>query len=327
MAVSDYGRGMAADGIVRAILQRRRAATVWDPHPRGLDPVPGVTIATPNLGELSRAFPPQGRDGSLRDITTSLAEARQEWRAKAVAVTLGRRGALLLDGDGAPHLVPAPAVASGDPCGAGDCFVAALAAGLLAGGVLSEAVIAAVGAASRFVADGGAAGLAAPGPVRPHPAEGRSDPATDATARCEQVRAAGGTVVVAGGCFDLLHAGHVALLQEARRLGECLIVALNSDASVRRLKGGHRPIVPERDRAAVLESLACVDAVAIFDEDEPTALLQRLRPHVFAKGGDYAGRALPESDVLAEWGGQTVVLPYLDGRSTTALLQVAGNTR
>jgi rfaE bifunctional protein nucleotidyltransferase chain/domain len=138
-----------------------------------------------------------------------------------------------------------------------------------------------------------------------------------------RTRAVGGTVVATGGCFDLLHAGHVATLEAARQLGDCLVVCLNSDASVRRLKGPDRPIVAEADRARVLAALAHVDAVAVFDEDTPAALLQRLRPDLWVKGGDYIDAALPEADLIAGWGGQAVILPYLDGRSTTALVRAA----
>jgi rfaE bifunctional protein nucleotidyltransferase chain/domain len=128
-------------------------------------------------------------------------------------------------------------------------------------------------------------------------------------------------VIATGGCFDLIHAGHVSVLAKARVLGDCLIVCLNSDASVRRLKGRGRPLVPEQDRAAVLGALAAVDAVVVFDEDTPEAVLDRLRPDVFAKGGDYATADLPERRLLATWGGEVVLLPYLEGRSTTSLLE------
>jgi rfaE bifunctional protein nucleotidyltransferase chain/domain len=141
-----------------------------------------------------------------------------------------------------------------------------------------------------------------------------------------RVRAAGGTVVATGGCFDLVHAGHVSLLRAARSLGDCLIVCLNSDASVRRLKGPSRPLVDQHDRRAVLLGLGSVDAVAVFDEDTPERVLGALRPDIFAKGGDYAVSDLPEARVLSQWGGQAVVLPYLEGRSTTRLVQEV-NTR
>jgi rfaE bifunctional protein nucleotidyltransferase chain/domain len=137
----------------------------------------------------------------------------------------------------------------------------------------------------------------------------------------QRTRAAGGRVVATGGCFDLLHAGHVSVLQAARRLGGCLIVLLNSDESVRRLKGPDRPLVEEADRAAVIGALECVDAVAIFDEGTPEAALRRLRPDIFAKGGDYAGIELPERAVLSEWNAEVVVLPYLEGRSTSRLVE------
>jgi rfaE bifunctional protein nucleotidyltransferase chain/domain len=136
----------------------------------------------------------------------------------------------------------------------------------------------------------------------------------------------GGTVVATGGCFDLLHAGHVATLRAARGLGDCLVVCLNSDESVRRLKGPSRPLVPAADRARVLEALECVDAVVVFDEDTPAEVLRRIRPDVWAKGGDYAGSELPEATVLTEWGGQAVVLPYLPGRSTSELVHAARHT-
>jgi rfaE bifunctional protein nucleotidyltransferase chain/domain len=144
--------------------------------------------------------------------------------------------------------------------------------------------------------------------------------ASDVVAR---TRASGGTVVATGGCFDLLHAGHVRVLQQARALGDCLVVLLNSDESVRRLKGPERPLVTAPDRAAVLLALGCVDAVIVFDEDTPIDALSEVRPDVWAKGGDYAVADLPEAPVVESWGGQAVVLPYLTGRSTTLLIQEA----
>jgi D-beta-D-heptose 7-phosphate kinase / D-beta-D-heptose 1-phosphate adenosyltransferase len=138
-------------------------------------------------------------------------------------------------------------------------------------------------------------------------------------------RTRGGTTVATGGCFDLLHAGHVRTLEAARALGDCLVVCINDDASVRRLKGSARPLVPARDRAAVLGALTCVDAVVVFGEDTPTALLERLRPDVWAKGGDYAGAPLPEAAALERWGGRAVVLPHHAGHSTTRLIEEAAN--
>jgi rfaE bifunctional protein nucleotidyltransferase chain/domain/rfaE bifunctional protein kinase chain/domain len=362
--VADYGRGLAAEPGVRAALAGlpARVPVVWDPHPRGPAPVPGARLATPNRAEAARFAPEVGGDG-LAAVTARARLLAARWSAAGVAVTLGPAGALLVQGAGAPMVLPAPPTTAADPCGAGDRF-AATAAGLLADGALpSEAVAGAVAAASAFVATGAAASiqpLLPPGTRRtagraghagpsrpvsgaperegnpagddvaaavhtPPPAPGSSpalaSPVDRALRLIAAIRARGGTVVATGGCFDLLHAGHVATLRAARALGDCLLVCLNSDESVRRLKGPGRPLMRLADRIAVLEALGCVDVVVPFDERTPEAVLQRLRPDVFAKGGDYALADLPEAELLATWGGQAVVLPYLEGRSTTQLMK------
>jgi D-beta-D-heptose 7-phosphate kinase / D-beta-D-heptose 1-phosphate adenosyltransferase len=313
--VSDYGRGVAAEASVRAALSGLGATpVVWDPHPDGPAPVRGALLVTPNAAEAERAEPSPAAGSSLALHEDRARALRARWGAVNVCVTLGSSGAVLVGGGGPALALPAPRVAAGDPCGAGDCF-AATAAGRLASGALpSEAVRAAVAAASAFVAAGGASEWSAP---RTEP------PADDAFELAASVRDQGGTVVATGGCFDLLHAGHVRALEAARALGDCLVVCLNSDASARRLKGADRPLVPEHDRAAVLAALRCVDAVAVFEEDDPRAILRDLRPHVWAKGGDYAISELPEAATLAEWGGRAVVVPYVAGRSTTRLIEVA----
>ncbi|MGW4084114.1 D-glycero-beta-D-manno-heptose 1-phosphate adenylyltransferase [Streptomyces sp. NPDC004822] len=329
--VADYGRDTAAvlrDDLAAAAA---RVPLTWDPHPRGGPPVPGVRLATPSAAEAHalahRAAPADAGQEPDHDLHSAAQDADRlvhAWRAASVAVTLGGRGALLSHG-GTPLLVPSPVTADGDACGAGDRF-AATAAGCLADGDLVEtAVRQAVHAATRYVAEGGvrsdAVGTA---PAGPRPAV--HEPTGDALRTAARVRAAGGTVVAAGGCFDLLHAGHVALLQAARRTGDCLVVCVNSDASVRRRKGSGRPLVPEADRIRVLRALECVDAVAVFDEDTPERLLAELRPHIWAKGGDYAMTRLPEAALVESWGGQVVLFPYLDGRSTTGIAERAALT-
>jgi len=324
--VADYGRGTTAVPALREALTGlpRRLPVVWDPHPRGSDPVPGVRLVTPNRAEAALFCDRLGL--AAPTARTMLAEVGgaahglvRRWAAQALAVTLGEDGALLSYGSGAPVVVPAPSVACVDACGAGDRFAVSAATHLGAGRVTVEAVQEAVGDAAAYVAAGGPASLsAAPAPAGPQHAGQRVEDLLAAVSR------RGGTVVATGGCFDLLHAGHVATLRAARRLGDCLVVCLNSDDSVRRLKGPSRPLVPAADRARVLEALECVDAVVVFGEDTPTEVLRRIRPHVWAKGGDYAGADVPEAAVLEEWGGQAVVLPYLAGRSTSGLLDTAG---
>ncbi|MBY8840790.1 PfkB family carbohydrate kinase [Streptomyces sp. SP2-10] len=324
--VADYGRGTA--DVLRDALVHTAAPVVWDPHVSGRPPVPGVRLATPSAQE-ARAFARRLDDAEAGDtagLRTAARDARtlvRAWQAQAVAVTLGERGALLSHGE-TPLLVPTPAAATGDPCGAGDRFAAA-AAGLLADGTHTEAAVqAAVHAATRYVAEGGARAVAvADEPETDTMPSADGDPTADAVRTAARVRAAGGTVVAAGGCFDLLHAGHVALLQAARRAGDCLVVCVNSDDSVRRRKGDGRPLVPAADRVRVLRALECVDAVAVFDEDTPERILGELRPHIWAKGGDYARSRLPEQPLVESWGGQVLLLPYLDGRSTTGLARRA----
>jgi rfaE bifunctional protein nucleotidyltransferase chain/domain/rfaE bifunctional protein kinase chain/domain len=282
--VSDYGRGMAAQ--VAGPLAPDAPPLVWDPHPRGPEPVRGAVLVTPNADEASRF-------AGVGDSEDQARLLRGRWGVGAVCVTRGRDGALLVDPDGA-HIVPAPAVA-GDPCGAGDCFAATVAAEIGRGEPSLAAVRMAVAAASAFVAAGGA----------------------------RAVRKGAGTLVATGGCFDLLHAGHVRMLEAARAHGDRLVVLLNSDASVRRLKGPGRPLVAQQDRVDVLRALRCVDDVVVFDEDEPSRALQRLRPDVWVKGGDYAVEDLPEAGVLAGWGARIVLVPYVAGRSTTRLIEEA----
>jgi D-beta-D-heptose 7-phosphate kinase/D-beta-D-heptose 1-phosphate adenosyltransferase len=133
------------------------------------------------------------------------------------------------------------------------------------------------------------------------------------------VKEGGGTVVATGGCFDLMHAGHARTLSAARALGDCLVVCLNSDESVRRLKGSPRPLMELDDRVDLLLALECVDAVIVFEEDTPLAAIARIEPDIWVKGGDYAAEELPETALMATWGGSTVTVPYYPGRSTTQL--------
>ncbi|WP_290060866.1 PfkB family carbohydrate kinase, partial [Amycolatopsis solani] len=317
--VADYGRGLTRNPHVRRVLRECAGHTpvVWDPHPRGAQPVPGTGLVTPNLAEAGAVLAGYEDPAELAKLL------RGHWLVDAVAITTGARGAVLADGLGETN-VPVPAEAripghsAPDTCGAGDRFAAAVTAALLGGADVTEAVVTAVEAAARFVAAGGATALSTnDGPVAD------PQPPADAFGLADRIRTGGGRLIATGGCFDLLHPGHVSLLRQARALGDALVVCLNSDESVRALKGPGRPLVRDRARARLLTALSFVDAVAVFDEPSPTAVLDRLRPHVWVKGGDYAAADLPERAVVQRHGGEVVLVPTVPGYSTSRLVAAA----
>ena len=310
--VADYGGPVARHPIVRAVLARHVAGTpvVWDPHPRGEPPIPGVAVVTPNRAEATAA----AGAGEPGDVAERL---RLLWSASAVTLTDGERGAVTAVEGSAPVRVAATVVAGAvDTCGAGDRFAGAVALALAAGAGADAAARAAVRDVSAWLTAGGVSTVCR---SVSEPAVNGSDPGS-AEAVVAATRARGGTVVATGGCFDVLHAGHLASLEAARALGDCLVVLLNSDASVRRLKGPGRPVHPAADRARLLEALSCVDAVAVFEDDDPADTLGRLRPDVWVKAGDYTGAELPEAATVEAAGGRVVLVPYVDGHSTTSIL-------
>lgn len=313
IVAADYGRGVLEDAALRRALADAAAdrPIVWDPHPRGAVPIAGTALVTPNAAEASAAT--GGRVTNVAEAVPAATTLRRRWSAGAAAVTLGPLGAVLADGRALPGVLPVSPVHGIDPCGAGDRLAAEAAAALARGADAHEAMRLAVDRAAEFLRAGGVAMLDADASLVP--VRNSSDPLGVAAA----TRAAGGTVVATGGCFDLLHAGHVRTLQAARAMGDCLIVCLNSDASVRRLKGRGRPIIAEPDRVDLLLALACVDAVLVFEEDTPVGALRRLTPDLWVKGGDYRDRAIAETRVLEEWGGRAVSVPHHAARSSSAL--------
>jgi D-beta-D-heptose 7-phosphate kinase/D-beta-D-heptose 1-phosphate adenosyltransferase len=328
IVVADYGRQITGHREVRKVIANCVAAgvpVVWDPHPRGQPPVAGVTLVTPNRAEaeqFARHAPaaPGALTATLHDGLTGVATRafalRASWEVEAIAVTLGADGALLVNGDGPPLMIGVDAkFAAGDTCGAGDALAAAAGAALGEGAGVVSATEIGVEAATRFVAAGAAGNLSgAEAGLR------TTYDRPDLQQRIDAVRRSGGTVVATGGCFDVLHPGHISTLQRARQLGDMLVVLMNSDTSVRRLKGESRPAQREADRAAVLRALECVDEVVVFDDDTPVRALRRLRPDVFVKGGDYSATQIPETEAMASWGGIVVTVPFVDGRSTTRIL-------
>ncbi|MDP9693242.1 UNVERIFIED_ORG: rfaE bifunctional protein nucleotidyltransferase chain/domain/rfaE bifunctional protein kinase chain/domain [Arthrobacter globiformis] len=314
IVVADYGRGVAANREIRDLLAARAGdiPIVWDPHPSGAAPVPGVAVVTPNLSEAAKAADcSTATPAAIAAIGTLLLD---RWQSQAVLVTMGEQGGLLSRRDTSPLAIQAPPTEVTDPCGAGDRLAASLAVHLAEGCSLSDAAERAINEAAAFLGAGGVASL--PDRHRPVWHHSREE---DALGLARRVRANGGTVVATGGCFDLLHAGHARTLAAARDLGDCLIVCLNSDESVRRIKGEQRPIVSQQDRAELLLALECVDAVLVFGEDTPEACLETLRPDVWVKGGDYRASDLPEAGLVESWGGRCMTVPFHQARSTSVL--------
>ncbi len=237
-------------------------------------------------------------------------------------VTLSDRGMLIVDSSGHSQHVPAVRRAVSDVTGAGDTAVAVMATTLAAGATIRQSAEIANIAAGLAVAEVGAVAIE-PSKIALALADVRGGKVlarADLAARAAGWRVMGKKIVFTNGCFDLLHAGHLSLLHEAASLGDVLVLAINSDDSVRRLKGPDRPIVSAEERAALLAALSCVDAVTIFDEDTPLEILRAVRPHVLVKGQDYGidkvvGRELVEAD-----GGRVALVSLLSAKSTSAIV-------
>jgi D-beta-D-heptose 7-phosphate kinase/D-beta-D-heptose 1-phosphate adenosyltransferase len=333
--VSDYDYGVITPAVVVALRAMSRL------HPKPLivdarDPsryrsLP-VTAVKPNYAEAARLLGEAERRAPAQRAAQVLA-ARDRLHAatgaRIVAVTMDRDGVLVLEADQPPHRTLARPRSDGSAAGAGDTFVAALTLALLSGATTSEAAELAAVAASVVVERSGTASctlddLLAALEV---PQKRVADPAAIGRL-ADGYRRQGRRLVFTNGCFDILHRGHVAYLNRAKALGDVLIVGVNGDASVRRLKGEGRPVNPLDDRMLVLEALSCIDHVVAFDEDRPDALIRAVRPNVFAKGGDYRRETLPEAALVESLGGSVQLLPLVDDRSTTGLIaRVRSETR
>lgn len=231
----------------------------------------------------------------------------------------------VIESAGRFHHIPSTGDAT-DPCGAGDTFTAAMALSLAAGASPYDSAMIANRAAAVVISRPGTA-ICTLDQLR---GVGHSKTFWDVGRLLDHLamrRARGESVVFTNGCFDVLHAGHVASLAEAAQLGDILVVGLNGDESVRRLKGPDRPVHEASDRAAVLAGLSVVDHVVIFHEDSPLELLERLKPEVYCKGGDYRGKPIPEVDLVRSWGGRFQLTGHLPDRSTTATLERVRSTK
>lgn len=321
VVLSDYAKGAVTPALIAEVIKLSKRAgktVVVDPKLADFGVYAGASLLTPNLAELRQTGVVEG--DTLEEIAAAASRLAAANDLGAMLVTLSARGMLLADADGSWHHAPAQAHEVFDVSGAGDTVIAMMAAAL-AGGVNSvEAMSLANIAASVVVAKSGTA-IASPGEIIDR--AGAATPPLDwphwATA-CQTWRDAGETIGFANGCFDLLHPGHIFLLQSAANQCDRLIVGLNSDASVRRLKGDGRPAQSGERRAAAMIQLPFIDGVAMFEEDTPLELITALQPDFIFKGGDYDPTDVVGADIVKARGGEVRIIPTLGSHSSTGLI-------
>ena len=330
--LSDYAKGSLVPGLCHAVIASARShnlPVLVDPKTHDLSRYAGATTVCPNLSELSLATRiPAGHTANLLAAGQTLIEPNG-W--EFLTVTRSEKGiAILRPGSIEEH--PARAREVFDVSGAGDTVIATLAASLAGGVPVSSAVELANLAAGIVVGKVGtvpvtAAEIVALLTPSTGLASGEKILSFDqACSRTAEWRETGETIVFTNGCFDLLHVGHITLLEDCRRFGSKLILGLNADSSVSRLKGPLRPIVAERERARVMAALAAVDAVVLFEEDTPLELIHALRPDVLVKGGDYSVSTVVGHEMVLAAGGRVEIIPTVEGFSTTNIVRkmVAG---
>ncbi|MFA7632228.1 MAG: bifunctional D-glycero-beta-D-manno-heptose-7-phosphate kinase/D-glycero-beta-D-manno-heptose 1-phosphate adenylyltransferase HldE [Thiohalomonadaceae bacterium] len=324
VVLSDYGKGTlrCASELITAARAAGKPIVV---DPKGLDfeKYRGATLITPNMTELEAVA------GSCpnEDILVEKAESlRRHLELEALLITRSERGMTLLREHHAPLHLPTRAREVFDVTGAGDTVLSTLASALASGIDLAEATALANLAASVVVSKLGTATVNVQELKRALREQSEMERGLvdedELLALMQEARSRGETVVMTNGCFDILHAGHVTYLQQARRLGDRLIVAVNDDASVKRLKGEERPVNTIERRMLVLAALDCVDWVLPFYEDTPTRLVCKLLPDILVKGGDNEPDKIPGGDCVRAAGGKVQVMGYVENCSTTGLIKM-----
>jgi D-beta-D-heptose 7-phosphate kinase/D-beta-D-heptose 1-phosphate adenosyltransferase len=325
--VSDYAYGVLTSRLIGVLgeLQAQSPRTlVLDARDVRLYRNAGVTAVKPNYAEAVALLGEPQREGSrvrLQQIVAGAERLLDETGAGAAAVTLDVDGALLIERGAPPYRTYARPAPGARAAGAGDTFAAALALALAAGADLQAAGEIASAAAGVAVLREGTATCSLHDLREAVTAQSKHiDGLQRVIERVAEHRRHGRRIVFTNGCFDILHRGHIAYLSRAKALGDVLIVGVNTDAGIRRLKGPERPINSLDDRLQVLGALSCVDHLIAFDEDTPIELVRAIRPDVFVKGGDYTRETLPEAEVVEQLGGEVRILPYVEDRSTTGII-------
>lgn len=322
LVLSDYAKGSLQDcQSLIGLARSKNIPVLVDPKGSDFRRYRGATLLTPNFSEFESVV---GRCRSEQEMSDKGAALMAELELKALLITRGEQGMTLLRPEQPELHLPARAREVFDVTGAGDTVIAILAAVMASGQTIPEAMALANLAAGIVVGKLGTATVSAPELRRAIQYEQGSERGVVSEEQLliaiEDARASGETIVFTNGCFDIIHAGHVGYLEEARRLGDRLIVAVNSDASIRRIKGEGRPINPVDRRMAVLAGLESVDWVLAFDEDTPERLLQSIKPDILVKGGDYRDDQVVGADIVRAQGGKVRVLSYVESCSTTAIV-------
>lgn len=322
LVLSDYAKGSLQD--CQAFIRMARDAGVpvlVDPKGQDFIRYRGATMLTPNFHEFEAVV---GKCNGEQDLVNKGGALIQDLGLQALLITRGEQGMTLLRPNQPELHLPARGREVFDVTGAGDTVIAALAAAIAAGQTMPEATALANLAAGIVVGKMGTAAVSAPELRRAIIAEQGAQRGVVTEEQLllaiEDARASGEQLVFTNGCFDIIHAGHVGYLEEARKQGDRLIVAVNSDASIRRLKGSGRPINPLDRRMAVLAGLESVDWVVFFDEDTPERLLRRVKPDVLVKGGDYREDQVVGGNIVKTYGGKVRVLSFFDNCSTTSIV-------
>ena len=323
VVISDYAKGALPITLLSHIItiaKAKQKIIIVDPKRNDVSAYNGVDLITPNLAEL-RAITNMPLD-SIEDIGETASNLARIHGFGGVLTTMSSRGMILSQDDGTQFYDPASARDIFDVSGAGDTVVATLAGALAAGAELKEAVKLANHAAGVAVSKSGTA-IVVPGESLA--LVGNTPPATDWLSienQCASWRNSGKKIAFANGCFDLLHAGHIHLLVNAANTADKLVIGLNSDASVKRLKDNGRPVQTAETRSSILATLPFVDSIAIFDEDTPFELIKALQPDFIVKGDDYKEQTIVGANIVAARGGNVVIIPKLDGHSTSNLLEI-----
>lgn len=324
--LSDYLKGVLTPELLQQLIKlcaRTKVPVIVDPKGADFSRYRGATLLTPNRreAEVATGIAINNNTALLRAGSTLLSEQQ----LAALVLTRSEEGMSLFAADGSVEHLPTEAREVFDVSGAGDTVVAVIGAALAAGTSLSAAASLANLAAGIVVGKLGTSTVTAAEILndyarRNRRADGKILPRDDLVPLLDPLRAAGKKIVFTNGCFDLLHAGHVKYLQQARNLGDLLVLGLNSDASIRRLKGPKRPLLEESERAQILAALDCIDYLAIFEEDTPLELLQVVQPDVLVKGGDYSADEVVGKELVESYGGRVELIRFVDGKSTTNII-------